>query len=159
MAYYGYWGKNFVENAGALDMVGAASEVVMPVGRPVDIKRIILVTNTAVDADVVLTIGKRNVDDTASETHSEYTFTSADSGALNDVSAILVAVPDETATVAVDGLDVHTADPELLFVDPGEEFFITGDGGATTGEVQVFVQYQEQGNTGSRFDPVELVRV
>jgi hypothetical protein len=155
MAYFGYWGKYDCEDVGSLTISGANTVVWAP-GVPVDVKRLVFVVTTATTvATSLLTVGKRNVDDTSSVVHDTYTFPIA---AINGVYEALLGEPDTAAATGLDGSEVHTAAPLLLEIEPGEELFITSDGGATAGVVECYVQYQRQGATGSRWAAVKLAR-
>lgn len=157
---HGYWGKEIVLEVGDLDVSGS-NEVSIAFGRPVDVKRVIMVTTTALTAaDAELTVGWRKVDDTGSEDHSTWTLVQEDS-ALNDVSEILLAESkaDDAGTTGVDDSTVHTAGDDLIHVDSDEEFFIESDGGPDAGDVKVFVQVQEKGVQPTRFSATALEKV
>ncbi len=158
---HGYWGKEKTVLVGSLTVSGA-NTVTVGFGGPVEVKRLILLTTTALTtADSKLTVGVRDLDDGNSTSHSAYTATFT-SSAIDDVKEILLAVPD-TAAVATgsDGLDVHSATPVLLAVRSNQEIFITSDGGSDAGAVVIWAQVQELGfhtgaaNTGTS---VRLVR-
>ncbi len=148
---HGYWGTEKTVLVGSLTVSGA-NTVAVAFGGPVAVKRLILVTTTALTtADSKLTIGVRDATgDTNSSNHSAYTATFSGSAA-NDVKEILLGVPD-TAAVATgsDGLDVHSATPILLQVSSKQEIHITSDGGSDAGAVVIYAQVQELGfHTGA----------
>ncbi len=159
-SHRGYWGAYKFAKVGSL-VVSGANTVTLDFGQPVDVKRLVLVTTTAVTvANAKLTVGKRKLDNTGSSNHSAYTMTFTGS-AINDVKEILLGVPDTAAVVAVDGLDTHAATPVLLELAANEEVFITSDAGATAGACDIYAQVQEQGfhQPSTRTGPaVTLVR-
>ncbi len=158
---HGFWGKEKTVLLGTL-VVSGANTATQVFGGPVEVKRLILLTTTALtSANSKLTIGVRDIDDGNSTNHSAYTATYSGS-AIDDVKEILLAVPDTAAvTSGSDGLDVHNATPVLLAVRSNQEIFVTSDGGSTAGAVNIWAQVQELGfhtgaaNTGTS---VRLVR-
>lgn len=147
---HGYWGKEKTVLVGSL-VVSGSNTVAVAFGGPVAVKRLILVTTTALtDADSKLIIGVRDsTNDTNSTNHSAYTATYTAS-AVNDVKEVLLGVPDTAAVEAVDGLDTHAATPVLLEVGSQQEIFILSDGGSTAGAVVIYAQVQELGfHTGA----------
>jgi len=143
-SHRGYWGAYKVALVGTLTTTGT-TKAVLSFGQPVDVKRFILVTTTAVTiADGKITVGKQGIGAVAPSSHSAYTLPFTGSAVL-DVKEILVGVPDTAAVVAVDGLDTHAATPNLLEIDVDEELFIVSDGVPTAGIVEVWVQVQERG--------------
>ena len=136
--------QQFFENVetkavGSLTVSGA-NTVALEVGRPVYVKRVVLVTKTALTgADATLTLGKRKADGTGAAQHSQFTLPYANS-AVNDVSFYNVGEPSATPTTGVDGSTVYSSAPDLLRVDPGEEVYVTADGSPTAGVVEVYVE-------------------
>ena len=147
---HGFWGKEKTVLVGSLTVSGS-NTVAIAFGGPVAVKRLILVTTTALPvADSKLTVGARKQDDTSSTDHSAYTATFSGS-AINDVKEILLGVPDTAAdATGSDSLDVFSATPVLLEIDSSQEIHITSDGGSTAGAVVIYAQVQELGfHTGA----------
>lgn len=145
-----YMTKDDIANLGTLDASGANSIVFAP-GRPVDVDRIILVTTVAhTVADATITVGVRNVDDTSSVTKGSFVIPFTGS-ALNKVLAIELVKPKTTATTAADGSIYYAGyNPGgFIRVDPGQELFLTSDGGGNAGTYQVYIEYKDQGFSGA----------
>lgn len=133
-----------------LDLSTVVTAVYAP-GRPQDISRIILVTQIAQTvADANITVGVRNVDDTSSVTKGSFVLPLSGS-ALNKVLSIPLVKPKATATVNVDqSIGYKGYSPGgFIRVNPGQELFMTSDGGGSTGTYAIYVEYKDQGFSGA----------
>jgi hypothetical protein len=154
----GYYTKDDIANLGTLDASGANSVVFAP-GRPVDVDRVIVVTTVAqTTADATITLGVRDVDNGNSVTKGSFVLPFTGS-ATDDVKYVNLVKPKTTATTASDGSITFTgySPGGFIEVNPGQELFLTSDGGGDAGTYQVYVEYKDQGFSGSRIaDAVEL---
>lgn len=148
--------KDEIANVGAATISGTTAVTWAP-GRPADVRRLILVTTTAVTvADATLTVSVRDVDDGNSTSYGTFVVPFTGSAA-DDVQYVdLVTTDTDGSTSAIDGSLVYTAGG-MIEVNPGQELVVVSDGGATAGVVQVYVEYQDLGFSGSRVeDATEL---
>lgn len=146
----GYMTKDDIANAGSLDASGANTLAWAP-GRPVDVDRIVLVTTVAhTVADATITVGVRNVDDTSSVSKGTFVIPFTGS-ALNKVFSIPLVKPKTTSTTGADGSIVFKgySPGGFIRVDPGQELFLTSDGGGDAGTYQVYIEYKDQGFSGA----------
>lgn len=146
------------------DFAEAVTAVYAP-GRPIDVKRIVLVIKEASNGAETITVAVRNVDDTSSTTIG--TFAIPSGAALNAVYKAELALvntavtgsdasqPAEVTTGRV--LGIQTNQPGVIEVNPGQEISVTSTGGtATTGQANVYFEYVAMGNNPDRFDPTAL---
>lgn len=127
---------------------GATTAYRSPV--PIDVKRVIVIVNTAqTTANAVMTIGVRDNDDTPSETKGNFTIPFAGSVAGQIFQVPLIGAGAETT--GIDGSIVNLAGDGFIEVSPGQEFFISEAGGAA-GVFQVYLEYEKQGFAGRRAD-------
>lgn len=158
-----FWTKDAYHKLGSLTISGANTVVWDPAER-VKVKRVILMVTTAqANASAEVTVGVRDKDDGNSSAHSAFTFPTggaADTVYYYDVSANPDADGDAiSGAPGIGGARVYDADPDLLEVLPGQEFFATSDGGGDNGVVDVYVQYQSMGfNPETLSNATELAR-
>lgn len=162
-----YWGtEDHVTPAIDFDFAEAVTAAYAP-GKPIDVKRVVLVIKEASNGAETITIAVRNVDDTGSTTIG--TFAIPNGAALNAVYKVDIAgvkssavtpsgehsQPADVTLGRVDGY--YTNLPGVIEVNPGQEISLTSTGGtATTGQANVYLEYVEQGNNPERFDPTAL---
>lgn len=141
-----YWTKDVQYNAGTLDASGANAIVFAP-GRPVDVKRIVVVTTVAqTTADAVISVAVRDVDNGNSTAIGTFTLPFTGSAA-DDVKYVELGKPLTTGTTASDGSLVykgHTPGGPVR-VDVGQEMSLTSNGGGDAGTYQVYFEYLDQG--------------
>lgn len=139
----------FVEN---LNLGAGVETVVYAPGKPIHVKRIVLVMTAAqATAAATVTVGVRNVDDSSSTTAG--TFATPAVMAVNDAFYVELGKSDadgETAEVVSQDIPgastvLFTSEPGILEVNPGQEMFFTSDGGGDTGAANVYIEYSEQG--------------
>lgn len=160
MAYYN---EVRFSPAASLTISGANTAVFQP-GEAIDVKRVILITTTAQATAVAnVTIGVRDADGGNSSTHSIFTFpavTVADDVHYYDLSAR----PDEdgdavSGAPGIGGQKTFDATPTMLTVLPGQEVFITSDGGGDNGVVDVYFEYISRGfNPENLTNATEMLR-
>lgn len=146
--------------------VAAGSTTVFGPGKPVNIKRIILVLTAAqTSAGAAATFGVRNADDSGSTTLGSFTIPVAavNSVLKADVAAVKTALvvnsgetsqSSLTTTGKVDGYAVNT--PGEVKVNVGQEFWVTIAAGGSGGTGQMYFEYQEEGNNQTRFNPTDM---
>lgn len=126
----------------SLDASGANTAIVMAPGRRAYVRRLILVTSIAqTSALATLTVGVRNVDDTTSTTYGTFTVPLTGS-ALNDVAICDLATGPTTYTTAVDSSST-LAGGAMIRVKPGQEMFVTSDGGGNAGTYIIYAEYYD----------------
>lgn len=136
--------------------------VVFEPGKPVDIKRIVLVIEEASNGAEVITVAVRNAGDASSST-TIGTFTIPTGLALNTVLKVDIAgvnpaaiVPSgeasQPATVTTGRvLGYQTNQPGVIEVNVGQEISLTSTGGtATTGRANTYFEYEENGGNPDR---------
>lgn len=143
-----YWTKERIDDVGALTDAGT---LVWAPGAPVDVFRLILVTTTAYTvANDTVTVSVRNVDDSSSVTKGTFVIPFTGS-ALNKVMHVVVDKSDAAGVVsAIDGSLVFTAGEGVIEVNPGQELVIVDGGQQTAGASRLYVEYVQQGFSGSR---------
>ena len=161
-----YFGTDDVVTDGIdFDFAEAVTAVYAP-GRPIDVKRIILVIKEASNGAEVITVAVRNKDDTPSTTIGTFTIPSGlatDTVLKVDIANVKTAVTgsdaSQPATVTTGRvLGIQTNQPGVIEVNPGQEISLTSTGGtATTGQADVYFSYVAMGNQPGRFDPTDLV--
>jgi hypothetical protein len=162
-AYFGT--DDRISEAQNLDYAEAATVAFAP-GKPIDVKRIVLVIVEAQSAATeTLTVVVRDVDDGNSTTIG--TFVMPASAAADAVYKVDIANVDTavTGTDASQPADVTTGRvlgyqtnlPGVIEVNPGQEIAVTSGGtGTTTGQANVYFEYVEMGNNPDRFDATDL---
>jgi hypothetical protein len=151
-----------VANLGSLTL--ASGTAVFNVGKPIDVKRIVLVYTTGqTGAGAALTFGVRNADgSTGSVTKGSFTAPVAVANAV--VAAEVAGVypnpvvntgeqsqPTTVTTGRV--LGYQTNQPGIIKVNPGQQFWVTGGAGGAAGVAQVYIEYEEEGNQPLRYVP------
>lgn len=163
----------FVDNdmvSGPIDFDFAESVTgVFAPGRPINVRRLVLVIKEASNGAETITVGVRNKDDTSSVTKG--TFPIPSGAVLNAVYKVDIAA-SYTAAQTGDGggisqpatvttgrvVGYQTSLPGEIQVNPGQELFFTSTGGtATTGQADVYVEYREEGNNPTRFNATAAV--
>lgn len=143
---------------GTLDASGANSLSWAP-GKPVDIENLIFLTTIAQTvADATITVGVRDIDDGNSTTRG--TFALPFSGSATDqVRRVRLAAPRTTpieyvasqpAGAGFGVTEVMRSGEGLLKVNPGQEIFVTSNGGGDAGSYLVYAEYFAQPFSGSR---------
>lgn len=138
--------RDKIENLGTLDASGANTIVYAP-GRPVVIRRAILITTVAQTvADAVITVAVRDVDNGNSTSQGTFTIPFTDSAA-DDVAYVDIGKPATAGTVAVDGSTVYEGFTPGggVRVEPGQEISFTSDGGGDAGTYQVYLEMTDEG--------------
>lgn len=161
-AYFGT--DDEITDAIGFDFAEAVTSGYAP-GRPIDVKRIVLVITELSNGAETITLAVRDVDDGNSTTIG--TFTIPDAAATDtvfkvDVANVKTAVtgtdasqPAEVTTGRV--LGIQTNSPGVIEVNPGQEIVVTSTGGtATTGQANVYFEYVAMGNNPDRFDATDL---
>ncbi len=135
-----------VENLATLDASGANAVQFNP-GMTVKVKRLIFITTIAqTTADAVITVVKRNRDDTPTETLGTVTLPFTGS-ATDDVQYVELGYPDTDGEVGSDGSTVYSSVSPggMIEMVPGEELVLTSNGGGDAGTYQVYVEYIPEG--------------
>lgn len=154
-----YWGtEDESAYVGSLQLGAGTTAVVWPgVGRPVDIKRIVLAMTAAqATAGSVVTIARRTVDNNNSVNVG--TFTTPAVMAVNGVFHVDVGVTSTTTTtvysqpVEVLGRTnvMYQSEPGLIELNPGQELVLTSDGAGDTGVADAYIEFVVQGNNPLR---------
>ena len=162
-----YTYEDRVSFVGLLDVDGTTPVTFAP-GRPINIRRVILVVATeTLQAVSTVTVAVRNVDDTSSVTKG--TFITPASGALNTVFKVDVANVKTAATIydswgisqpatvttgRVNGVQANT--PGEIQVNPGQEISFTADGVPTQGMLNLYIEYSEMGNNPTRYNATDI---
>lgn len=152
-----------VSSMGSLNLGAGAATVVFAPGKPVCVKRVVLVTTTAqATAGAGLTFGVRNVDDTSSTTYGSGT--TAAVMALNsvhymDVAGVHTAVTGSDASQVAQVttgrvLGIQDNSPGEIEVNVGQEFWLTSDGNGDTGVAAVYVEYREKGQDTTNYTKI-----
>lgn len=143
---------------GSLNLGAGAATVVFQPGKPVDIKRLILIVTTAqATAGAVLTVGTREADGSGGEVVIG-TATTPATMALNSVFVIELAgvstdpivtsgehsQPAEVTMGRVDGY-YSNRPGGVIEIDMGRELYVTSGGEGDTGVATVYAEYFEQG--------------
>jgi hypothetical protein len=145
-----FWTDDAVLEIGTLTHTGTTA-ITKSFGRKVKIKRLILVTTTAVTvADDTVTVGKRKVDNTAVSPASVGTFVVPFTGsALNDVKYVELAEPSTSVASGTVGDQIgrtasviyKSVPGDYLSIDPDEELYVTPGGTSSAGVNQVWAEY------------------
>lgn len=143
-----YWDYNRIDFAGANTVSGANTTVLQP-GGPIDVKRVVAVVTTATTvAPAVISFGVRDADGGNSVTMGSFAIPVSAADAV-----IQAEVADQGAgntSTGADGSAVNGEPWGIIQVNPGQEFFLTSDAGATAGAVDFYVEYIVQGFSGER---------
>lgn len=155
-----------ISQAQALTTSGA-NTIVFANGRPMNIKRIVMVVSTAITVTApIANFGVRNVDDSSSVVMGTITLAIAPLNAVLSADiAQSYAAPQvydtwgisQPATVTTGRVvGVQTSLPGQVQCDPGQEFFITITTTSTAGAVAAYIEYQDEGNNPTRFAPTAM---
>lgn len=147
--------------------VAAGSTTVFGPGKPVNIKRIIMVLTAAqTSAGAAATFGVRNADDSSSVTLGSFTVPVAavNSVLKADVAGVKagVTIPDtwgqsQNQTIALGVINGYQTNlPGEVKVNVGQEFWVTIAAGGAGGTSQMYFEYQEEGNNQTRFNPTDM---
>lgn len=163
-----YWATaDRVTDAISLQLGAGTTPAVYAPGKPIDVKRIVLVMTTAqATSAATVTVAVRNVDDSSSTTIG--TFVTPAVMALNAVFKVDIAGVDadavtptgehsQVADVTLGRVDGYFTNlPGVIEVNPGQEISLTSDGGGDTGVANAYFEYSEQGNNPERFEPTAI---
>lgn len=153
MAYWDY--SKVTEVAVSVDFDTAGATVIYTPGQPVDVFSLVMVCTEVSAGSSIVTVTKRNVDDTSSVTLG--TFTVPASIALNATRRVMLAKSKTAATTGADGSTVYDAGTGVIELNPGEELVLTSDGVGTAGIFNVYVEHMPQGvNKRGTFTYTEL---
>lgn len=151
---------------GNLNLGAGAETLVYATGKPIDVKRLVLVMTAAqATAGAVLTVSVRNVDDSSSTTIG--TATTPAVMAVNGVFKVDIANV-KTAVVGTDAsqsalvttgrvLGRQENQPGVIEVNPGQEFVVASGGEGDTGAADLYIEYVEVGNNPLRFNATDIV--
>jgi hypothetical protein len=157
-----------VTNAIDFDFAESVTAVFEP-GKPIDVKRIVLVIKELSNGAETITVAVRDAGDAGNST-TIGTFIIPDAAAVNAVYKVDIANVDAAVVVDSAGgisqpVDVTTGRvvgyqtnlPGVIEVNVGQEISFTSTGGtATTGQANLYVEYEEMGNNPDRFDATDI---